>query len=112
MAKQKKTQKRDTVNGPNATMYAKRDEQGQFREMDEQGRSLAVDRAQSAKRKVQSGYGDQGDRKSAGRSRSATTRDTGAGGAKRSTSTRKTAKSAAKRTTKRSRRGGSARAKD
>ena len=112
MAKQKMTHKRDTVKGASATMYAKRDEQGQFREMDEQGRSGTADRRQRAKREVESGFGDQGDRKSAGRSRSSTTRGTGASGAKRSTKTRKTAKAGAKRTTKRSRRGGSARAKD
>ena len=73
-AKKKSTQKRDTVNSGTATMYAKRDEEGQFREMDEQGRSLAADRRQSAKKKVQSGYGDQGDRTAAGGSRSSTTR--------------------------------------
>jgi hypothetical protein len=98
MAKRTTTQKRDAVKTPRATMYAKRDEQGQFREMDEQGRALAADRRQSAKREVQSGYGDQGDRKTAGRSRSATTGDSGA---KRSAKTRKTAKAGAKRTTKR-----------
>jgi hypothetical protein len=112
MAKRKMTHKRDTVKGDGTTMYAKRDEQGQFREMDEQGRSLAADRGQSATREVQSGYGDQGDRKSPGRSQSSSTRGTGASGAKRSTKTRKTAKAGAKRTTKHSRRGGSARAKD
>jgi hypothetical protein len=114
MAKKKakrSTQKRDQVETPTATMYAKRDEQGQFREMDEQGRSLASDRRRSAKKKVESGYGDQGDRTSAGRRRSTTTRGTGASGAKRSSKTRKSAKSGAKRTTKRSRRGGSAKVK-
>src|SRR4029078_4326341 len=70
MAKKKTSQKRDTVKARSATMYAKRDEQGEFRERDEQGRSLAADRRQRAKRRVASGYGDQGDRASAGRSRS------------------------------------------
>ncbi|MCA1568249.1 MAG: hypothetical protein LC803_21915 [Acidobacteria bacterium] len=48
--------------------YAKRDNEGQFSEMDERGRSLAADRRKSAKTKVASGYGDQGDqqRKKAG----------------------------------------------
>ena len=91
MAKKKTSQKRDTVKARSATMYAKRDEQGEFREMDEQGRSLAADRRQRAKRTVASGYGDQGDRASAGRSRSSATRATGATSAKRAAKTRKTA---------------------
>ena len=86
-------------------MYAKRDS-GQFREMDEQGRSLATDRRQRAKKRVRSGFGDQGDQ---ARSRTAS-RGTGSSGAKRSSKTRSRT-GAAKRTTRRSRRGGSARVK-
>jgi hypothetical protein len=87
-------------------MYAKRDDGGQFREMDEQGRSLATDRRQRARKRVRSGFGDQGDQ---ARSRTAS-RGTGSSGAKRSSKTRSRT-GAAKRTTSRSRRGGSARAK-
>lgn len=55
--------KRDTVNAPKATMYAKRTSTGRFREMDDKGRSLAADRRQKAKTEVSSGYGDRGDRR-------------------------------------------------
>ena len=43
-------------------MFAKRDAKGQFKEMDDVGRSLAADRRRPAKRAVKSGHGDQGDR--------------------------------------------------
>jgi hypothetical protein len=43
-------------------MYGKRDARGQFREMDDVGRSLASDRRKKAATKTRSGYGDKGDR--------------------------------------------------
>jgi hypothetical protein len=52
---------RDTVRSRTATHYAKRDDDGQFNEMDEQGRSLRGDRPRNAKTRVTSGFGDQGD---------------------------------------------------
>jgi len=55
--------KRDTVNAPNATFYARRGPGGEFREMDEKGRALAADRRKKAKAKVGSGMGDRGDRR-------------------------------------------------
>jgi hypothetical protein len=63
------SEKRDKVRGPQAAFHAKRDPQGQFREMDEVGRASASDRRQPAKRKTESGFGDQGDRKRRGTSR-------------------------------------------
>lgn len=42
--------------------YVRRDEQKQFAESDDAGRSLAADRRQRAKRKIDSGQGDRGDR--------------------------------------------------
>jgi len=42
--------------------YVRRDEQGQFKESDDVGKSLAADRRQPAKTKVKSGQGDHGDR--------------------------------------------------
>jgi hypothetical protein len=57
------TGKRDAVNAPNATFYARRGSGGEFREMDEKGRSLAADRRQRAKATVVSGMGDRGDRR-------------------------------------------------
>jgi hypothetical protein len=61
--------KRDLVESRNASFYARRDAGGQFREMDEQGRSLASDRRRRAKTAVKPGYGDRGDRKSSSRAR-------------------------------------------
>jgi hypothetical protein len=42
--------------------FVRRDEQGQFKESDDVGQSLTVDRRQKAKTKVKSGQGDRGDR--------------------------------------------------
>jgi hypothetical protein len=83
----------------------------QVREMDEQGRSQRADRRRKAKRRVKSGFGDQGDRVTTSRRRSTGSRGAGASGVKRSSTTRRTSKGASKRTTKRSRRRGSARMK-
>jgi hypothetical protein len=54
--------KRDLLKTPAGNFFARRDGEGQFREMDEVGRSLAADRRRKAKTKVSSGYGDRGDR--------------------------------------------------
>ncbi len=62
MAK-RSTSQREKVDTGKAKMYGKRDAKGQFKEMDSVGRSLAGDRRQTAKRKVKSGHGDQGDRR-------------------------------------------------
>ncbi|MDQ3804759.1 MAG: hypothetical protein M3416_13125 [Acidobacteriota bacterium] len=43
--------------------YVRRDDQGRFKESDDQGRSLAQDVKTSAKTKVKSGQGDRGDQK-------------------------------------------------
>ena len=58
----KKTQKRDLVRRPKASAYAKRTGRGRFKEMDDVGRSQKADKPRKAKKKVSSGYGDQGDR--------------------------------------------------
>lgn len=55
--------KRDTVHAPNATFYARRGPGGEFREMDETGKSLAADRRRKAKAETVSGMGDRGDRR-------------------------------------------------
>jgi hypothetical protein len=54
--------KREVIDTGRNKMFAKRDAKGQFKEMDEVGRSLAVDRRRSAKTTVKGGHGDQGDR--------------------------------------------------
>jgi hypothetical protein len=43
--------------------YVRRDAKGQFKEVDDVGRSLAADRRTKAKTVVKSGQGDKGDRK-------------------------------------------------
>lgn len=43
--------------------FTRRDEEGQFKESDDVGRSLARDVKQSAKTKVPAGQGDRGDQK-------------------------------------------------
>ena len=42
--------------------FVRRDEQGQFNESDDVGKSLATDRRQHAKTKAKKGQGDRGDR--------------------------------------------------
>jgi hypothetical protein len=63
--------KRDLVRRPKANAYAKRTARGRFKEMDDVGHSQKTDKAREAKKKVRSGYGDQGDErpKSARRTR-------------------------------------------
>ncbi len=43
--------------------YVRRDKKGQFREVDDVGRSLAADRRTKAKTVVKKGEGDRGDQK-------------------------------------------------
>jgi hypothetical protein len=62
MAKRSST-KRELIDTGRNTMYAKRDARGQFKEMDDVGRSLSADRRRPAKRSVKSGHGDQGDKR-------------------------------------------------
>ena len=53
--------KRDLVRKPGASAYAKRTASGQFKEMDDAGRSQRADRRRAAETTVEPGYGDQGD---------------------------------------------------
>jgi hypothetical protein len=62
MAK-KKASKRELINTGRDKRYVRRDEQGQFHESDDVGRSLAGDRKKKAKTVAKSGQGDRGDRK-------------------------------------------------
>ena len=43
--------------------YVRRDAQGQFKESDDQARSLGADVRKRAKKKVKAGHGDKGDRR-------------------------------------------------
>jgi hypothetical protein len=60
MAK-RSTSKRERIDTPSGSHFAKRKAKGQFKEMDDVGRSLKADRRIKAKRTVKSGHGDQGD---------------------------------------------------
>ena len=62
MAKRSST-KRERLDTPTGSHFAKRSAKGQFKEMDSVSRSLKADRRTKAKRAVKSGHGDQGDRK-------------------------------------------------
>ena len=62
MAKKRSTAKRDLLNRKKSKSFAKRTTKGRFKEIDIAKRSLRTDRRKKAKRKVRSGYGDQGDR--------------------------------------------------
>ena len=62
MAK-RSSSRRETIDTGRNKMFAKRDARGQFKEMDDVGRSLATDRRRKAKTAAKSGHGDQGDRK-------------------------------------------------
>jgi hypothetical protein len=55
-------QKGMTINTGTDKRFVRRDKQGQFKESDDVGRSLAVDRRQKAKAKAKPGHGDKGDR--------------------------------------------------
>lgn len=62
-AAKRSTQKRDLVRKPGGAAYAKRTSGGQFKDMDDVGRSQRRDRQTKASKTVKSGFGDQGDRK-------------------------------------------------
>ena len=53
--------KRELIDTGTDKRYVRRDEQGQFKESDDVGKSLSADRRTKAKTKVQSGNGDKGD---------------------------------------------------
>jgi hypothetical protein len=58
--------KRDLVRGRKSSAYAKRNARGQFKEMDDVGRSQKADKRRKAKTAVRSGFGDQGDQRRRG----------------------------------------------
>jgi len=57
-----KVAKRELIDTGTSKRYTRRNENGQFAETDEQGRSLSQDRRRKAKKTVKSGRGDRGDR--------------------------------------------------
>jgi len=63
VANKKGNGKRELIDTGTDKRYVRRDDEGQFKESDDQGRSLARDVKQHAKTTVKSGQGDQGDQK-------------------------------------------------
>jgi hypothetical protein len=55
--------KRELIDTGTDKRYVRRDKQGQFKESDDVGRSLAADRRTKAQTVVKSGQGDRGDQK-------------------------------------------------
>ena len=60
--KRRKAAKRELIRTGRDARFVRRGAKGRFKESDDVGRSLRVDRRKKAKRKVRSGYGDKGDR--------------------------------------------------
>lgn len=56
-------QDRERINTGNDARFVRRDEQGQFKESDDVGRSQKADRQQRAKATAPKGQGDRGDQK-------------------------------------------------
>lgn len=54
---------RELIDTGNDKRYVRRDKAGQFRESDDQGKSLAADRRTKAKTTAKKGEGDRGDQK-------------------------------------------------
>lgn len=63
MTKKNGNSKRELIDTGTDKRYVRRDAQGQFKDSDDQGRSLARDVKQKAKTTVKSGQGDRGDQK-------------------------------------------------
>lgn len=63
MPKKPGSDKRELIDTGTDKRYVRRDAEGQFKESDDQGRSLAQDVKQAAKTTVKSGQGDRGDQK-------------------------------------------------
>lgn len=59
----KKKSERELIDTGTDKRFVRRDDEGQFKESVDVGRSLAQDRRQAAKKKVPAGQGDRGDQK-------------------------------------------------
>jgi hypothetical protein len=54
--------KRELINTGTSKRYVRRNDQGEFHEVDEQHRSLSQDRRRKAQKSTKAGQGDRGDR--------------------------------------------------
>ena len=61
MAEKKKAAGRELIDTGTDKRFVRRDDQGQFKESDDVGKSLSRDVRQHAKTKVKKGQGDRGD---------------------------------------------------
>jgi hypothetical protein len=59
----KSSSKRELIDTGTDKRYVRRDPKGQFKESDDQSRSLSQDKKRNAKRTVPKGQGDRGDQK-------------------------------------------------
>jgi len=64
-AARRKSHKRELIDTGRDKRYVRRDDKGQFKEVDEMGRSLSQDRQRKAKTVAKAGQGDRGDRRRA-----------------------------------------------
>jgi hypothetical protein len=62
-ARRKKAARRELIDTGRDKRFVRRDEQGQFAESDDVGKSLTQDRRKKAKKVVRAGQGDKGDRR-------------------------------------------------
>jgi hypothetical protein len=61
MPDKKQHSERELIDTGHDKRYVRRDDHGRFKESDDVGRSLTVDRRQHAKTKAKKGQGDRGD---------------------------------------------------
>jgi hypothetical protein len=61
-AKKRASGKRELIDTGRDKRFVRRDSQGQFKESDDVGRSLASDQRRKSRSKAKSGHGDKGDR--------------------------------------------------
>ena len=61
MSEKKREDKRELIDTGSDKRFVRRDDEGQFKESDDVGRSLGRDVQQAAKTKVKKGQGDRGD---------------------------------------------------
>ena len=62
-AAKKSSSKRELIEPSGDKRYIRRNEKGQIKESDDQGRSLSQDVKKSASKRVKAGQGDKGDQK-------------------------------------------------
>lgn len=67
--------KRETIAPKGDKRYVRRNNKGQIKESDDQGKSLSQDVKQHSRKEVKSGHGDRGDQKKASPKKAASKKD-------------------------------------